>query len=124
MLWAQPCRLGAALWSLVASPSGADLYHLSMANAVSGQAVGAGGTLLSYAGGPWTTASGSGALTAQNLMGSQATAPGQGWAVGNDGVVLQQTGGAWSVQSSAGPPGTLALNAVSQLSPLDVWAVG
>lgn len=114
----------ASSWATVASPVSANLSCLSMFNAASGQAVGAGGVILGYSGGSWAEASGSTTLTAQDLVGCRAAASNKGWAGGGGGIILSQSAGSWSVQSAPGAASSQKMNSIIEIASNNVWAAG
>ena len=94
------------------------LFSLAMANANSGWAVGANGTILYYNGSAWTPQNSG---VSGILWGVSAVSATEAWAVGDNGVILHCLNGIWKTAVS---PTTAQLRAVYMQNADSGWAAG
>ena len=105
---------GAGQWTVVGSPTSADLRSVSLLDSTHGWIVGTAGTILHYDGTIWSPAA---AFTSSNLNSVAEVNSQEAWAVGDSGTMIEWTGVTWNPFNPSPPLlGTPNLNSVFLLS--------
>ncbi len=81
-------------WTLITSPSSANLTALAMTSETTGWAVGT--DIVQYSAGSWVKAANPFDNSGRGLNGISMVSSSEGWAVGDDGIILHYQNGVWS----------------------------